>query len=112
MASPIPAEFLNQAPTPVTISDTGAWKDIRTYENLVSDDATALKTGLPDQTDNDILIDSTNFWTGITDEEARNKNWNLEFSSERNAAYFGGIPSSDARQNNGWVGDANGCSCR
>jgi hypothetical protein len=96
MTSPTPDRFLGPTPTPVTINNTGAWKDILQHEGIVSKDPNQPGDSQP-HTSNDVLL--------VVDQRF----WELQFSSERNLDYFGPLSTTGAGQNNAWIGDLLGC---
>ena len=103
--------FLEPSPSAAaTVSQN--WKTILAKENLNPDDQDAanLQKTSDEGSDANVLIDSTKFWSGITDDTQRGQYWAHKFSSERNSAYFGGIPDNDSSlQSTAWVGDSNNC---
>jgi hypothetical protein len=96
MSDPTPDQFLSATPTPVTVNTNGAWKTILDHEGIVLKDTATLNDGSHPHSGNDVWINLPRFF-------------NLDFASDRNAAYFTALPSTGDRQNNAWIGDSLGC---
>lgn len=95
MSLPTPDQFLSATPTPVTVNTTGTWKRILDHEGIVLKDTATLNDGSHPHSGNDV-------WVNLP------RLFNLDFSSERNVAYFTALPRAGDRQNNAWIGDSLG----
>jgi hypothetical protein len=96
MSLPTPDEFLSVTPIPVTVNTNGAWKTILDHEEIVLKDTSTLNDGTHPHSGNDVWVNLPQLF-------------NLDFASDRNAAYFTALPGTGDRQNNAWIGDSLGC---
>ncbi|KAK5455896.1 hypothetical protein LTS15_005214 [Exophiala xenobiotica] len=87
MTSKKPDPFLGPGTTPITINSTGAWTNILQHEHI---------TKVPGSESLGADEVALGYDSSL---------WNLQFSSDRNAAYFGGLSADDAGKNKAWMGD-------